>query len=122
LRGFTPEEVSIIAAVARFHKGAPPKASHEELAELSPDARRLVIDLTAILRVADSFDRSHHGLVRDLRLLRRNGRLQIELDTAGRDAALELWGAERKADLWEKCFNVDLEFTVKRPMPREART
>jgi exopolyphosphatase/guanosine-5'-triphosphate,3'-diphosphate pyrophosphatase len=121
LRGFTPEEVAIIASVARFHKGAPPKASHEELAELSPDARRLVIDLTAILRVADSFDRSHHGLVRDLRLQRRNGRLQIELDTAGRDAALELWGAERKADLWEKCFEVDLEFTVKRPTTREAR-
>ena len=85
------------------------------------EARRLVIELTAILRVADSFDRSHHGLVRDLRLLRRNGRLQIELDTAGRDAALELWGAERKADLWEKCFEVDLEFTVKRPTTREAR-
>ena len=121
LRGFTPEEIAIIASVARFHKGAPPKSSHEELAELSPDARRLVIDLTAILRVADSFDRSHHGLVRDLRLVQRNGRVRIELDTAGRDAALELWGAERKADLWEKCFEVDLEFAVKRPSPRESR-
>jgi exopolyphosphatase / guanosine-5'-triphosphate,3'-diphosphate pyrophosphatase len=121
LRGFTPEEIAIIASVARFHKGAPPKASHEELAELSPDARRLVIDLTAILRVADSFDRSHHGLVRDLRLVQRNGRLRVELDTAGRDAALELWGAERKADLWEKCFEVDLEFEVKRHPPREVR-
>ena len=58
----------------------------------------MVIDLTAILRVADSFDRIHHGLVRDLRLVQRNGRLRVELDTAGRDAALELWGAERKAD------------------------
>jgi exopolyphosphatase/guanosine-5'-triphosphate,3'-diphosphate pyrophosphatase len=121
LRGFTPEEIAIIASVARFHKGAPPKVSHEELAELSPDARRLIIDLTAILRVADSFDRSHHGLVRDLRLVQRNGRLRIELDTAGRDAALELWGAERKADLWEKCFDVDLEFEVKRHPPREVR-
>ncbi|MGH7897873.1 MAG: HD domain-containing protein, partial [Candidatus Binatia bacterium] len=92
LRGFTPEEIQVIAAVARFHKGAPPKSSHEELAELSAEARRLVLELTAMLRVADSFDRSHHGVVRDLRLARRNGKLRIFLDTAGRDAALELWG------------------------------
>jgi len=113
LRGFTPEEIAVIAAIARFHKGAPPKPSHEELAELSPEARRLVIQLTAILRVADSFDRSHHGVVRNVDVLRRNGRIRILLDTAGRDAALELWGAERKSDLWEKTFNQDLEFDVK---------
>jgi hypothetical protein len=46
--------------------------------------------------------------------------LRVRLDTAGRDAALELWGAERKADLWEKCFDVDLEFEVKREQ-KEAR-
>jgi exopolyphosphatase/guanosine-5'-triphosphate,3'-diphosphate pyrophosphatase len=114
LRGFTPEEITVIAAIARFHKGAPPKPSHEELTELSPEARRLVVQLTAILRVADSFDRSHHGVVRDLRIARRNGRLTIRLDTAGRDAALELWGAERKSDLWEKCFDIDLEFELER--------
>jgi exopolyphosphatase / guanosine-5'-triphosphate,3'-diphosphate pyrophosphatase len=114
LRGFTPEEIAVIATIARFHKGAPPKPSHEELTELSPEARRLVIQLTAILRVADSFDRSHHGVVRDLRIARRNGRLTVRLDTAGRDAALELWGAERKSDLWEKCFDIELEFELER--------
>jgi exopolyphosphatase / guanosine-5'-triphosphate,3'-diphosphate pyrophosphatase len=121
LRGFAPEEIAVIAAIARFHKGAPPKPSHEELTELSPEARRLVIQLTAILRVADSFDRSHHGVVRDLRIARRNGRLSIRLDTAGRDAALELWGAERKSDLWEKCFGVDLEFELDRERKESPR-
>jgi exopolyphosphatase/guanosine-5'-triphosphate,3'-diphosphate pyrophosphatase len=112
LRGFTPEEIAVIAAVARFHKGAPPKTSHEELAELSHEARELVLGLTAILRVADSFDRSHHGVVRDVRVALKNGTMAIRLDTGGRDAALELWGAERKADLWEKCFAVDLRFEI----------
>ncbi len=121
LRGFTPEEIAVIAAIARFHKGAPPRPSHEDLTALSPEARRLVIQLTAMLRVADSFDRSHHGVVRDLRVARRNGTLRIRLDTAGRDAALELWGAERKSDLWKKCFDVDLQFEIegaKRPPAR----
>ena len=120
LRGFEPEEIAVIASVARFHKGAPPKPSHEELAALPLEARRLIIQLTAILRVADSFDRSHHGVVRDVHVMRRNGRLKIRLDTAGRDAALELWGAERKSDLWEKCFDVDLEFEIEREQ-KEAR-
>jgi len=120
LRGFEPEEIAVIASVARFHKGAPPKPSHEELAQLPLEARRLIIQLTAILRVADSFDRSHHGVVRDVHVMRRNGRLKIRLDTAGRDAALELWGAERKSDLWEKCFDVDLEFEIEREQ-KEAR-
>jgi exopolyphosphatase/guanosine-5'-triphosphate,3'-diphosphate pyrophosphatase len=120
LRGFAPEEIAVIAAVARFHKGAPPKMSHEELAALSPEARELVLALTAILRVADSFDRSHHGVVRDVRIARRNGALQVRLETGGRDAALELWGAERKADLWEKCFGTDLEFGVASE-PKQAR-
>jgi exopolyphosphatase/guanosine-5'-triphosphate,3'-diphosphate pyrophosphatase len=112
LRGFAPEEVAVVAAVARFHKGAPPKPSHEEIAALPPEARRLVTQLTAMLRVADSLDRSHHGVVRDLRVVRRNGALHVRLDTAGRDAALELWGAERKSDLWEKCFDCDIEFAA----------
>lgn len=114
LRGFAPEEIQTIAAVARFHKGAPPKLSHEELAELAPEARTLVIQLTALLRVADSLDRSHHQIVRDLTVARRNGILRVHLDTAGRDAALELWGAERKADLWERWFDVDVEFLVRK--------
>ena len=45
---------------------------------------------------------------------RRNGAMRVRLETAGRDAALELWGAERKSDLWEKCFETDLEFEIGR--------
>jgi exopolyphosphatase/guanosine-5'-triphosphate,3'-diphosphate pyrophosphatase len=112
LRGFTPEEIQIIAAVARFHKGAPPKASHEDLSELPPEGRHLVIQLASILRIADSLDRSHHGIVRALRVARRNGRMEVRLDTGGRDAALELWGADRKSDLFERRFGTELDFRV----------
>jgi hypothetical protein len=59
--------------------------------------------------------------VRGVRLARKNGSLAVRLETGGRDAALELWGAERKADLWEKCFDVDLRFEVADPEPKGAR-
>jgi len=114
LRGFTPEEIQIMAAAARFHKGAPPKPSHEDLAELAPEERLLAIQLAAILRVADSLDRSHHGVVRGITVSHRNGRVRVKLDSRGRDAALEMWGAERKSDLWERRFGTELQFDLAR--------
>ncbi len=113
LRGFTPEEVQMIAGGARFHKGALPKVSSEELAGLSTAARELVIKLAAILRIADGLDRSHHGIIRGIRRVgRTNGRIDLRLDTAGREAELEVWAARRKSDLWEKCFGGPLDFRV----------
>ena len=113
LRGFDPQELGIIAAVARFHKGAPPKSSSPELAELEPENRKLAIALTAFLRVADGLDRTHHGVVRGLRLSRNNGKLELCVDCAGRDAELELWAAQRKSELLEKCFGRPLYFRAK---------
>jgi exopolyphosphatase/guanosine-5'-triphosphate,3'-diphosphate pyrophosphatase len=113
LRGFDPQELQVIAVVARFHKGAPPKISSPELEELDPDNRKLAIALAAFLRVADGLDRTHHGVVRTMRLARNNGRLELWIDSAGRDAELELWAAQRKSELWEKCFGPALYFRAK---------
>ena len=110
LRGFTAEEIQIIGVAARFHKGAPPKASSAELAALEPQARKLAMGLVAFLRVADGLDRSHHGIVRALRLARNNGLIEVTVDSARRDAELELWAAQRKSELWEKCFGRPLYF------------
>lgn len=110
LRGFEPEEIQIIGAIARFHKGAPPKPSSGELAGLSEQGQRLAIYLAALLRVADGLDRSHHGVVRGLRLTRNNGRLEIAVESARRDAELELWAARRKAEVWDKCFPRPIAF------------
>lgn len=112
LRGFLPEEVQIIAAVARFHKGAPPKSSSEELAGMSSKGRELAIKLMGLLRIADSLDRGHHGIVQDVGLVRSNGRVELVLDTEGEDAELELWAAGLKSELWVKCFGNAPKFSV----------
>jgi exopolyphosphatase/guanosine-5'-triphosphate,3'-diphosphate pyrophosphatase len=104
LRGFLPEEIQIIAAVARFHKGAPPKSSSEELAGLSSKGKELAIKLMGLLRVADSLDRGHHGIVRDISMVRNNGKVELVLDTDGEDAELELWAAGVKSELWTRSF------------------
>jgi exopolyphosphatase/guanosine-5'-triphosphate,3'-diphosphate pyrophosphatase len=63
LRGFDPDEVTIIGLVARYHRQATPKASHEGYKSLSKPKRRTVRVLGAIVRLAEGLDRSHAQVV-----------------------------------------------------------
>src|SRR4029077_8327168 len=97
LRGLTAEEIEIVALVARYHGGARPKKRRDDTyAGLRKRARRTVRWLSAMLRVAEGFDRSHYQLVRSLSVRRRGERLVIVAD-ARRHAQLEIWAGRRRA-------------------------
>ena len=68
LLGMTPVEQVVIANIARYHRGAEPKRSHNNFGPLSAASRERVTRLAAILRVADGFDRGHAGAVEDIRV------------------------------------------------------
>jgi exopolyphosphatase / guanosine-5'-triphosphate,3'-diphosphate pyrophosphatase len=112
--GFDREEVRWIAAIARFHRGAPPRGGHPDLADFDSDAIRRITGLAAILRVADGLDHSHQAVVRGPRLARHAGRVVPQLEVGDRDPAFELWAARRKADLWERCFETELVLRIRR--------
>jgi exopolyphosphatase/guanosine-5'-triphosphate,3'-diphosphate pyrophosphatase len=95
---FDPEEIEVIAAVARGHRKQPPKRSDPELRELPAPLRRSVPPLAALLRLADALDRTHFSVVRDLRCRLVGGRLVVEIDTGGENGDLELWAASRRLD------------------------
>src|SRR5207249_3281562 len=59
LRGFEPDEIEAIALIARYHRQTPPKRKHDGFGDLRRPMRRKVRALAAILRVAESLDRSH---------------------------------------------------------------
>ena len=111
LRDFAPEEVRVMANIARYHRKALPKKSHREYARLPARARRTVDVGAALLRIADGLDRSHGAVVRDLSAEVRPDRVRLRLDTRG-DAELEIWGARRKADLFERVFRRRVTFNV----------
>jgi len=96
LRGFEPEEVETIALVARYHRRATPKKSHPGLARLSRPERRTVKWLSAILRLAESLDRSRAQLVERIRLTRDREAWHLRVSGHG-DIELELWAAGRHA-------------------------
>src|SRR5262249_27045564 len=59
LRGFEPEEVEAIALIARYHRQATPKRKHDGFGTFNRRRRRAIRTLAAILRLAESLDRSH---------------------------------------------------------------
>jgi exopolyphosphatase/guanosine-5'-triphosphate,3'-diphosphate pyrophosphatase len=111
LRGFEPEEIETIALVARYHRQATPKRSHQELAGLSRRSRRAVRTLAAILRLAESLDRSHAQSVTGLELHDRGDDDLLQLRTSG-DAELELWAAARHAAPFERMTGKPLRIEV----------
>jgi exopolyphosphatase/guanosine-5'-triphosphate,3'-diphosphate pyrophosphatase len=108
LRGFAPHEVDFTAALARAHRGAGPKPSHEPFASLDRDERDRVVRLAALLRVADGLDRGRSGAVGGIDVTLNGSRAQLLVKAEG-DVSIELWGARRKRELFERVFDRRLE-------------
>jgi exopolyphosphatase/guanosine-5'-triphosphate,3'-diphosphate pyrophosphatase len=111
LRGFDPEEVRILTATVRWHRRGDPKPTDDTMIDLSPAARDRVRKLTSILRIADGLDRSRHQIVTRVTARCGPSLVIIGVDAPG-DPELELWGARRKRDLFEKTFDRELELTI----------
>lgn len=112
LAGFTDEEVEMIANLAYFHRKSTPKRRHTHFQALPRPAQQTVRQLSTLLRLAEGLDRSHLGLVQDVRLTveRQGGRriARLAVRSAG-DPQLEVWyvGSERAA--FEEAFGLPLE-------------
>jgi exopolyphosphatase / guanosine-5'-triphosphate,3'-diphosphate pyrophosphatase len=112
LRGFEPGEIDVIALSARYHRRAEPSRDHEGYGELPGSLRRTVRVLGAILRLAESLDRSQHSMIRSLGVRTSADALAVQLEARG-DAELELWAAHRQL--------APLERALDRPIHLEAR-
>ena len=103
LRGFEPEEIAIIALITRYHRRAIPQKEHEGMGELNKEQRRIIAVLSAFLRLAETLDRSRHGVIRALEIRERLGELKIKVQAVG-DAELEVWAAHRQARALEEAL------------------
>jgi exopolyphosphatase/guanosine-5'-triphosphate,3'-diphosphate pyrophosphatase len=101
LRGFEPEEVEAIALMAQYHRRGRPKKSNRSLSSLPPSARRAVRVGSALLRMAESLDRSHGQLVDQVELQAAGDRYRLVLRAHG-PAELERWACARQAAPLEK--------------------
>ncbi len=112
LKSFAPEEVAIIANIARYHRKAPPSLTHEPFADLSPEARRIVQVGSAILRIADALERSHCQVVSSVRCRVGKDSVKVTIEAKG-DTELELWAARRNARYFADLFGRTVTFYPK---------
>lgn len=103
LRGFTADQVAVIANVARYHRKAPPAAEHDNFSSLSQAQRGVVMKLAAILRVADALDRSRHTAVRDVAIELEKDSIRFRVRPR-RPAEVELESALKKGKYFGKVF------------------
>ena len=104
LRGFEPEEIDVIALVTRYHRRATPKRDHIGFTLLNKVQRRTVTILAAFLRLAETLDRSRHGVVRGIEVRERLGEIRINVQAVG-DAELEVWAAHKQARALEEALD-----------------
>lgn len=109
LLGFNDNEISIIANTARYHRKSHPKKSHDDFNELPERTQQIVKKLSAILRVADSFDRTHKRIVQSVECRVMNNKIELKLDIKkGANPEIELWSLERRKALFEEVFGKKL--------------
>ena len=112
LRGFEPDETEVIALVARYHRQAPPKKSHEGYGELpaeaAADGQALCRRWCASPRVSTAATRRR---VTGIDLYPRGDDYLARLRATG-DAELELWAAHRHVEPLEEMLGKPIRFEL----------
>ena len=111
LRGFDPQEIEMIALIARYHRQGTPKKSHGGYGDLKGSKRRAVKALAAMVRLAEGLDRSHSQALAGIDLYPRADDYLVRLRTAG-DAELEVWAAHRHVAPLERVLGKPIRFEV----------
>ena len=119
LTGFSEAERAVIANIARYHRGQPPKKRHADYAALNVADRAIVWKLAGIVKLADALDRSHDSRVYDLQCHDESNNFRIELLSES-DCENELLELERKRDLFDEAFKRTLSFSIRRQKGHRA--
>lgn len=113
LPGLADRERLIVATIARFHRRTFPDASHELMKPFNVTEQRLIRRCAALLRVADSLDRSHHQPVQKLHVASRGRTVWLKVK-ARQDIDLELWDVAHELTLFREVFGRALEVSRER--------
>jgi len=107
---FDAKEKQLIACIARYHRGSLPSKRHEDYSDLPPKKQKNVQKLAGIVRFADALDRLHLDLVLDVSLSysAKHNVLWVKVIPEKSGVILDLSSAQRKKDLLEKAFEVQV--------------
>ncbi len=109
LVGFNEDEINVIAYTTLLHRKGFSGRKYPEYTALNKETKRIVKSLSAILRLAESLDRSHAGNITQVKIV-PDGKKAVYLEiTAQHDSQLELWAAANQDEAFQKAFGKKLE-------------
>ena len=111
--GFTDMERHVVAMLCRYHRKTMPAPRHPGFQALPAEWKRTILYLSPLLRLADSLDRGHEQHVDGVRCDIRSNGVTLVLKTHA-DFDLELWAAERAADVFRQVYATALSFVQDR--------
>lgn len=103
--GLSNNDRMIVALVARYHRGRPPKLTDREYGELSTADRIRVSMLASILRVADALERAHCQRVKSLHIELQPRKAIFHLLGVS-DGSTERLAMQSKGQLFEEIFGL----------------
>jgi exopolyphosphatase/guanosine-5'-triphosphate,3'-diphosphate pyrophosphatase len=114
LPGFQPHELEIVANIARYHRGGGPKKKHNNFRQLSSKDQLRVRRLSSILRLAGGLDRTNSQQVQAVTLVPNRDEMTMYVH-AQQLPEVDIWTAQRRAEPFEKAFDVTLKVEWKEP-------
>jgi exopolyphosphatase/guanosine-5'-triphosphate,3'-diphosphate pyrophosphatase len=106
LFGLNEQDQQLVAMIARYHRRAAPKPTHELFARLDRDNRVVVSRLAGILRVAVALDHTGSQRVHDIECTIERHRLVISVQNSAGDLSLERMELRQKSLLLEDTFGL----------------
>lgn len=112
LLGFTSNEIELIANIARYHRKSMPKLKHEPYKALTKENRKIVSQLSAILRLAVGLDRRRMGAIATFQTTYEPKKRTMTLGFTPTDmqdnCELEVWSVNDKKNYFEQEFDLTL--------------
>lgn len=105
--GLSPGDLRLVALVARYHRRASPKPTHEGYSTLDRHERIIVCKLAAILRVADALDHSRSQRIEKFECELTADRLVISVPDV-EDVSLEQLELGQKGALFEETYGLQV--------------
>lgn len=105
LFGLGKKDLTLVSLVARYHRRASPKPTHQGIAQLSREDRVAVAKLAGILRVAIALDESRSQRITDFTCVREKDRLVIAVPNVD-DLSLEQLAINQTGGLFEETYGM----------------
>ncbi len=105
LFGLSRKDRTLVALVARYHRRASPKPTHQGITALSRDERVAIAKLAGILRIAIALDESRSQRITDFTCRREKDRLVIAVHNVD-DLSLEQLAINQSGGLFEETYGM----------------